>query len=49
MRADSHDLNTLKAVKEILRDQKVDFLFIDSDHICDDVKKDFEMYSPLVR
>jgi len=32
-----------------LRDNKVDFLFIDADHSYEGVKKDFEMYSPLVR
>jgi predicted O-methyltransferase YrrM len=32
-----------------LKDNKVDFLFIDADHSYEGVKKDFEMYSPLVR
>ena len=32
-----------------MRDNKVDFLFIDANHSYEGVKKDFEMYSPLVR
>jgi len=46
---DSHSEETLANIKHILGDEKLDFLFIDGDHSYEGVKKDFEMYSPLVR
>jgi predicted O-methyltransferase YrrM len=49
VRADSHATETLEKVKSILGGRPVDFLFIDADHTYEGVKKDFELYSPLVR
>jgi predicted O-methyltransferase YrrM len=43
VRADSHSEETLSKVKNLLRDSKVDFLFIDGDN-HQGVKKDFQMY-----
>ncbi len=49
IRANSHDTRTLYLIKQILDGKKLDFMFIDADHSFNGVKKDFEMYSPLVK
>jgi predicted O-methyltransferase YrrM len=49
IRGDSHDPGTVERVKVALGYEFVDFLFIDADHSYDGVKKDFELYLPLVR
>lgn len=49
IRASSHENSTINQVQEILKDNKLDYLFIDGDHTYAGVKKDFELYSPFVR
>lgn len=49
LRKDSHKENTRKYVESLLGDNRVDFLFIDGDHGYEGVKRDFELYGPLVR
>lgn len=45
----SQSQSTKYQVEQLLEGQQIDFLFIDGDHRYDAVKRDFEMYSPLVR
>lgn len=46
---DSHRPETRAEIQGHLRQEPVDFLFIDADHSYQGVRTDFEMYSPLVR
>jgi predicted O-methyltransferase YrrM len=48
-RSDSHDERTLERVTRMLGGRPLDFLFVDGDHSYEGVKRDVEMYSPLVR
>ncbi len=40
---------TREKLEALLQGRKIDFLFIDADHSYAGVKKDYELYSPLVR
>lgn len=48
IRGDSHAVGTAAAVQQTLG-APADFLFIDGDHTYNGVKRDFELYAPLVR
>lgn len=49
LRKDSHRQDTKDRLVKILDGRKIDFLFIDGDHRYRGVKKDFQLYSPLVK
>jgi predicted O-methyltransferase YrrM len=48
LRADSHARETRERLESILDGRRIDLLFIDGDHSCEGVKRDFEMYRELV-
>lgn len=49
IRDDSHEERTRIALEKVLEGKEIDLLFIDGDHAYEGVKRDFTMYSPLVR
>lgn len=46
---DSQNEGTKQHLIDLLNGRLIDFLFIDGDHKYESVKRDFELYSPLVR
>jgi predicted O-methyltransferase YrrM len=46
--SDSHQASTRDAVIERLEGRAIEFLLIDGDHRYEGVRRDFELYSPLV-
>lgn len=49
LRLDSHADSTFEETKKLFGGSPIDLLFIDADHTYEGVKRDWEMYSPLVR
>ena len=41
----SHDIETMRSLKSLIGERKIDLLFIDGDHSFEGVKQDYEEYS----
>ena len=49
IRGDSHAKETKAHVTRLLNGEPLDYLFLDGDHTYEGVRRDFQMYAPLVR
>jgi predicted O-methyltransferase YrrM len=49
MPSDSHSEETRRSIASSFGGEPIDFLFIDGDHTYDGVRRDFELYAPMVR
>jgi predicted O-methyltransferase YrrM len=48
LRRNSHSRRTVRRLKKLLQGRPIDFLMIDGDHRYDGVKRDWEIYEPMV-
>ena len=49
LRLDSHKKTTVEKLRQKLKGQEIDLLFIDGDHTYSGVKRDFQLYAPFVK